>query len=116
MGLSCDSNILFYALNAESPEHAAASRFLQAAQGHKDFLLCELVLVELYVLIRNPALVPRPASPDQAVSTIRQLSRGPFRVVDYPGGLMPEVWWHSAQPNTARRRIYDIRLAVTLRE
>src|SRR6187399_1577011 len=114
MKLSCDSNILFYAANPGCPEHIAATRFMEFASD-ADFVICELALVELYVLLRNPAIVERAATAQQAVAEIQMLRQGPFRIVDYPGGLMSEVWWHAGQPNTARRGIYDIRLAVALR-
>jgi len=112
--LSCDSNILFYAANPVCPEHKAATRFLDIAQS-SETVICELALVELYVLHRNPSITVRAATAQQAVAAIQVLRQGPFRIVDYPGGLMSEVWWHAGQPNTAPRRIYDIRLAVTLR-
>jgi uncharacterized protein len=36
-------------------------------------------------------------------------------LVDYRGGLMGEVWRHAASSQFAYRRIYDARLALTLR-
>ncbi len=57
---SCDTNILFEALEVNRPGHATARRFLDNHRDDSDFALCELVLVELYVLLRNPAVARRP--------------------------------------------------------
>jgi predicted nucleic acid-binding protein len=35
-------------------------------------------------------------------------------LIDYPGGLMDDVWAAAVAPRFARRRIYDARLAHTL--
>jgi toxin-antitoxin system PIN domain toxin len=113
---SCDTNILFYALNPRCPEHAAARGYLDAQGSNRDFGLCELVLLELYVLLRNPAVSHHPAEAPAAVARIRQLRSNPnWALLDYPGGLMDEVWTLAAKPGTRYGRIFDLRLAVTLR-
>lgn len=57
---------------------------------------------------------PIPA-PD-AVEICQSFRRNPhWRVVDYPGSLMEEIWRRVAGPETARRSIFDTRLALTLR-
>ena len=116
---SCDTNLLFVALEETRPGHAAARRFLEAHAGDAAFALCELVLLELYGLLRNPIAATRPLGPDQAVSLLHQLRSNPvWQVLDYPGpeaGLMPQLWAAASAPGFARRRIYDARLALTLR-
>jgi toxin-antitoxin system PIN domain toxin len=114
--LSADTNILFHAFHLRSPWHAAARAFLQDHAEDNDFAVCELVLVEFYGLIRNPAVVEKPLSPEHAVEVCQVYRRNRhWRVIDYPGGLMSEVWQRAASPNFARRRIYEVRLALTLR-
>jgi len=87
---SCDTNILFYAFHRGCPEYQVAQRYLQERADDPEFLICELVLIELYVLLRNPKLV------------------------DHPGELMDQVWKLSREPGFSYREIFDARLAVTL--
>lgn len=114
--VSPDTNILFHACHAGSALHASARSFLSSHAEDDRFAVCELVLVELYGLIRNPAVVERPLSPRQAVEICQEFRQNRhWLVIDYPGGLMGEVWRRAAIQEFARRRIYDVRLALTLR-
>jgi len=113
---SCDTNILFHAACPRSPLHAKALAFVAAHASDRDFAICELALVEFYGLLRNPALLERPLSPAEAVALVQGYRRNRFwRVLDYPGNLMNDLWIRAAKPGFARRRIYDARLALTLR-
>lgn len=47
-----DTNILIYALNASVPEHLAARRFLEELGERDSVVVSELVLIELYGLLR----------------------------------------------------------------
>ncbi len=107
-----DTNILLYALNASVPEHQAARRFLDARQRDSDTVLSELVLVELYVLLRNPAVVARPLDAPAAAAVVARFRRHPsWQLVDHEPAVMDEVWAAAAEPGFARRRIFDLRLA-----
>jgi uncharacterized protein len=116
--LSIDTNILFYALNADSPHNEVAREFLLSVQGDERVALSELVLVELYGLLRNAAASPRPLSPAQAVDVVSSFRNHPrWRLIGFPltsRGLHDRLWLHAAEPNFAFRRIYDARLALTL--
>ncbi len=113
---SCDTNILFYAFHSGCREHGAARSYLEGIARDADFLICELVLMELYVLLRNPKLVDRPLAPLEAASYCQSLRGNPnWGIIDYPGGLMDQIWTLSAQPGFAYRGIFDARLALTLR-
>ncbi|MBL8239332.1 MAG: PIN domain-containing protein [Bryobacterales bacterium] len=113
---SCDTNILLYAFNASCPEHARAYTYLRDQQQNESFAICELVLLELYVLLRNPAVVASPLSAKEAVRVVQQFRDNPrWRVIDYPGGLMPAIWRLAAQSHFPRQGILDARLAATLR-
>ena len=63
---SCDTNILFYAFHSGCRENGAARDYLGRVAKDADFLICELVLIELYVLLRNPKLIDRPLTPPEA--------------------------------------------------
>jgi len=116
---SCDTNILFVALESSRPGHAEARAFLEEYGDDPEFALCELVLLELYVLLRNPAIARRPLEADEAVELIQALRRNPrWDVLDYPGpaaAVMTKLWQRAAQPGYARRKVFDAPLALTLR-
>ena len=116
---SCDTNILFVALESSRPGHEEARRFLDDRRNDSNFALCELVLLELYTLLRNPAVARKPLGSAAAASLIRSLRANPrWDILDYPGpaaGIMELLWDLSATDPFGRRRVYDARLALTLR-
>jgi predicted nucleic acid-binding protein len=72
--------------------------------------------MEVYTLLRNPLICAKPLNAKTAVRKIENLRHNPaWLTLDYPGtGLMTQVWQH-ASTSASSRRIYDIRLALTLR-
>jgi toxin-antitoxin system PIN domain toxin len=114
--IAVDTNLLFAWINRDHAWHGAAAAWMLGQASNPNLVLCELCLVELYGLLRNPAVVKHPLSGPAAVSLIQKLRSHPeWELVDYPGGLMHAVWPATATPHFARRRIYDVRLAMTLR-
>jgi hypothetical protein len=118
--ISFDTNLLLYSLNQDCPEYNDARAFfasLPTAPG--TVAVCELVLVELYVLLRNPAVLNNPLDPADAVALIQTFRQHPtWKLFDYPGdasAVMDELWRLAAQPNIGRRIVFDARLALTLR-
>ena len=75
--------------------------------------------MELYVLLRNPAVLSNPLDSADAVAMIQTFREHPtWTLLDYPGdasALMEEFWRLAAQPNIGRRIVFDARLALTLR-
>lgn len=114
---SCDTNVLAYYFDERSSGHAAARRYLQERANDWDFVLCDLVLAELCVLLRNPVLFEQPCSAAEAVGKIREFAANPrWEMVYYPGRtVMDLVWKDVARESIGRRAIYDARLARTLR-
>jgi hypothetical protein len=113
---SADTNLFFAWLNSAHPAHARAARWFVENDVNREFAVCELVLVELYGLLRNPAVLEDPMSPAKAAAIIQKLRTHPrWNLIDYPGGLMDSVWRLAAGRDFARRRIYDARLALALR-
>lgn len=113
--LAFDTNILFAALEATAPDHATAREFLESHRDDDGVALCELVLVELYLLLRNPAVVVRPLSAREAGQIILSLRRNPkWRLVEN-APVMDEVWAKAGRDPYARRKLIDARLALTLR-
>ncbi len=58
--IGIDTNILIYARVASAPLHAKAVAFLEQCAAEPDVVLAELVLVELYLALRNPAILAPP--------------------------------------------------------
>jgi len=113
--ISCDTNILFHAFNVASSFHRKALEFLTSNAGNRNFAICELVLIEFYVLLRNPTITNNPLPAQQAVEICRSYRKNrAWRVLDYPGTLMNNIWDLAAQPQFPRRSIFDARLALTL--
>ena len=116
--ISCDTNILFMAMNRSAKLHVRARAFLNDHLHDAEFCLCEQVLLELYVLLRNPAVSTPALTADTAADVIRIFrSNSAWRIVDVPGErrMMDRLWRHAAEPSFARRRIFEARLALTLR-
>lgn len=112
--IAFDTNILFPSLEPSHANHGRAREFLHQIQG-EETALCELVLMETYLLVRNSTVCTKPMDGPAAVALMRRLRRNPqWRLLDYPGGLMNEIWEAAGQPGFARRRIFDARLAITL--
>ncbi len=118
--ISFDTNLLLYSLNQDCAEYEDARAFfasLPTAPG--TVAICELVLVELYVLLRNPAVLEAPLDPAEAVAIIQNIRQHPTWVLlDYPGetcNVMDDVWERAGQPGVGRRIVFDARLALTLR-
>ena len=112
--ISIDTNLLLYSLNRDCPEHGAARAFVEACAGRRDVAIAELVLVELYVLLRNPAVVRQPLDAVDAAALCRAFRRHPRWALVDTAGVMDRVWAAAARPGVARRHVFDARLAHTL--
>jgi toxin-antitoxin system PIN domain toxin len=114
--ISFDTNILFAALESSARGHSQARDLLIEYEGNERVALCELVLLELYCLLRNSAVVRKPLPAESAVAVIQELRHHRrWRVIDYAAEVADKVWVHSSKPGFAFRRIYDVRIALTLR-
>lgn len=117
--ISFDSNLLIYALNSAAPEQPRARAFFEGLQdATSEIVVCELVLMEVYSALRNPVIFEKPCDAVTAVELLRPFRRHPrWRLVDYPGlSSVTDAWWRwAADPAATRRRVYDARLALTLR-
>jgi len=113
--LSVDTNILFAAHDSMSSCHETALKFVTEQGGNEQFVICELVLVELHLLLRNPVVASAPLTPAEAVASCQTYRSNPkWRLVEN-APVMGDVWGHARGRQFARRRIIDARLALTLR-
>ncbi len=117
MILSADTNIFLYAANPNSPHHESAQRFFEVeASGKQRFLLCGLVLVELYMQLRNPAVFKKPKTAKEATAFCDALRGNPaWEFGDYDPEVGKHLWNWAAKTTTGFRHIIDARLALTLR-
>ncbi|NQX00257.1 PIN domain-containing protein [bacterium] len=113
--LSFDTNIAVYAANSGSPLHDRARNFLQSIATRRDTAICELVLVELYLKLRNEKIFSRPLSAVHAASVCQAYRQNQAWTLIESAPVMAEVWERAAQKDFAFRRIIDLRLALTLR-
>ena len=70
--IACDTHVLFPALEASHPSHGPARAWLESMVEVGEFALCELVLMEVYTLLRNPVVCARPLNASEAVRKIKQ--------------------------------------------
>ena len=115
---SFDANILLHGFSGASPFHDSARRFLEDLTPRDDVAVSELVLVEFYTLLRNPAVLVRPLQAAAAVEVVQAYRRHPRWMLlgfDPDPALHDELWPLAAEASFGRRRIYDVRLALSLR-
>ncbi|QQL46209.1 TA system VapC family ribonuclease toxin [Sulfuriroseicoccus oceanibius] len=112
--IGVDTNLLLYALHAGVGEHAAARAFMMECGTRQDVVMSELVLVELYVLLRNAKVFGREVPAAEAAGVVQRFRHNPNWMVVENAPVMDEVWAYAARPGFARRRLFDVRLALTL--
>lgn len=117
--IAIDTNILFKRIRKEAPGHERAVAFLEELKDREDVALSEFSLLELYVLLRTPALVKPELDAPTAAATIERLRRHPrWMLLGFPMESRPvhdELWARAGESGFARRRIYDLRMALALR-
>lgn len=116
--LSIDANLLLYAANEECPEHEPSLAFVADATARSDVAISEFVLVELYLLVRNPAVLKQPLEPGEAADLVAAYRRHPrWMLIGWPGessAIHDRLWTMAAARTFPRRRIIDQRMALVL--
>lgn len=116
--IAIDTNILFPAVDADQPLHATAAAFLVSLQTRGDVVISELVLLELYNLLRNAAVMQRPLSPSAAVDVCESFRRHPhWQLIGFPpdSRTFHDAYWPKLRGRDfARRRAFDWRIALSL--
>lgn len=113
--ISIDTNVLLYSLSQDCAEHEPARRFMQQCAGRPDVAIAELVLLELYVLLRNPVILRRPLGAADAVRACQSFRAHPRWALIENAPIMSRVWEVAADRTIPRRRVFDARVAFTLR-
>lgn len=116
---SLDANLLLYCYSQASPFHQRAREFLEGLALRDDVAISEFVLVEFYTLLRNPAVLVNPLDPAEAVKVVEAYRRHPhWMLLGFDPdsvGLHNELWSIAGEQGFRRRRIYDARIALSLR-
>ncbi len=115
--VSADTNLFIHAADPDSPHHTRARSFLESASTKDtEFVLCELVLVELYMQLRNAAIFAKPYSATESAEFCLALKRNPaWRCVDYDVAVSPKLWQWASSTKVGFRKVIDARLGLTLR-
>jgi len=90
-------------------------QFLESLTTRDDVVVCEQMLVELYLKLRNPKIFPKPMDAGTAVAWCDRLRDHQSWLLVDSAPVMPEVWRLAAKEDFAFRRIIDARLALKLR-
>ena len=113
--ISADTNLFLYAANPASPHHASARAFFDSVTSNANFVVCELVLMEVYMQLRNPAVLRKPLSSLESARFCAALKIHPaWQHVDYVPEVSESLWTWASQNQGAFRQIIDARLALTL--
>lgn len=112
--IGIDTNILVYARVATAPFHAQAVSFLESLGDDPTVVIAEMVLVEFYLALRNPAILAPPLDAPAAAAECQILRAHPHWALAEHADVMEAVWRDAAVGGFARRRIIDVRLARTL--
>ena len=115
--LSADTNLFIYAADPDSPYQEEALRFFEgAAASGEEFVVCELVMVEIYMQLRNSATLKKPYSAQEASAYCHALLKSTgWRHIDYDPVVSRKLWKWAATAKSGIREIIDARLAFTLR-
>lgn len=112
--ISFDTNILLYSLNPRSSWNAKATEFLERSLNEERVVISDYVLVELYTLLRNPAVMKKPLGSAKAAEIALHYLKFATVIRAENAQVMDSVWTMAADPSFARRRIFDARLGKTL--
>ena len=116
--IALDTNILLPAIESGNRYHDAAATFVDSLNSRDDIAISEFILLELYVLLRNPAVLAHPLSAAAAAEVCETFRRHPrWQVLGFPpeSRAFHDAFWPRLRDDQfARRRAYDWRAALAL--
>jgi hypothetical protein len=99
------SPMLSTARRSASPQHDAAVSFIRSLAGRSDVAICELVLVELYLKLRNEKISSKPLTAASAAKVCQSYRNNrSWRLIE-SAPIMSTVWEQAAQNQFVFRRI-----------
>jgi predicted nucleic acid-binding protein len=118
MMIALDTNILFPLVVRDRPQHGKPGAFAESLQARSDVAVSEMVLLELYNLLRNPAVMTCPLGASAAVDVCEAFRQHPvWQTLGFPpeSRSFHDVFWPLLSVSGfARRRSFDWRLALSL--
>lgn len=116
--MSLDTNILLPAVETRNASHGSAAAFLESLRDRDDVAISEFILLELYSLLRNPAVLGQPLTAAHAAAVCEAFRRHPrWQVVGFPPesrAFHDAFWPRLRRESFARRRAFDWRTASCL--
>jgi predicted nucleic acid-binding protein len=113
-----DTNILLPAVDEQNAAPESAITFLGSLQHRDDVAVSESILLELYGLLRNPAVLTKPLSAPRAAEICEAFRAHPrWQLIGFPSESRPlhdKLRLRLREKNVARRRAYDLRTAFAL--
>lgn len=89
---SFDTNIAVHAANTSSPLHQQALAFVAGLGAERDVAVCELMLVELYLKLRNAKIFEKPLSAAEASAVCQTYRNNGTWMVIESAPVMDDVW------------------------
>ncbi len=118
--IAIDTNILFPLVDLDQPQHDRSVAFGESLQDRNDVAVSEFVLLELYNLLRNVAVMTKPLSASAAVDVCEAFRQHPnWQILGFPPvsrAFHDAFWPRLRTQGFARRRAFDWRLALSLLE
>lgn len=113
---SLDTNILYYATNADCAEHAWARPAVEAMlERPSEWILADQVLFEYYRLIRNPKVLATPLGAAEAARRIRFFREEAGCLhCGYDQRTWDAISNHLSDRHFKPSRTFDLVLAITL--
>jgi toxin-antitoxin system PIN domain toxin len=116
--ISLDTNILLPAVESRNRDHERAAAFVESLHDRDDVAISEFILLELYGLLRNPAVLAKPLTPAAAVEVCAAFRAHPYwQVIGFPPDsrdFHETLWPRLREKDFARRRAYDWRAALSM--
>jgi toxin-antitoxin system PIN domain toxin len=116
--IAIDANILLYAYVEAAPEHRRARAFLETLAADDTVAVSEFTLAEFYLLLRNPAVLEKPHTAEEATRVVQAYRNHPhWRIPGFSPSsraVHDQLWQFAGSPQFARRRLFDVRTALTL--
>lgn len=118
MSILVDTNVLVFAVHAESPHHLVARRFLEGLRSRGGFCVTWSILYEWLRVCTHPGVFARPLDPSTACGFVLTLARDP--TID----ILLETPGHAAcldeilrdLPAIHGNRYHDVHIAAVMRE
>ena len=112
---SFDTNVALYGINADCPEHEPCRRILERARTEEGgWIVADQVWLELYRLLRNPAVLSRPLDARRAADAVAWYRSRTGLHCAWDPELMPRLHERWRDADFPARRSFDLVLALTL--